>query len=260
MGRALAGVSLGALARPRPAAWEPLPAAETPAWAAMLSAAPWLRAAPVASDPSTELSAIAVTADVDEARRWLAVRTSGGWAVSDPLEPREAQGMTSWDRVETGARLLGAPDAIVARASAYGAGAGTARLVVLRRDGDRLAEQGHLPLGAVRTWRSDQVPSEPVFEPLRNSDPAAPPSLVAWRVLHEVAPGGAAGCLRVTRVRAELARVAFDFQPIARRRPVALAPEAAPASLRFETLADARGLRRLTADGLVPVMSCDAAP
>ena len=254
MGRPLGGAVLGVAPRARLGRWESLPhAAEAPDWLGVASSVPWLRSEPV--DAPAELSAIAVTADVDERRRWLAVRSHGAWAISDPIEPGgpdDARRMTSWDAVETGARLLAEPGTLVAWSSDFHAsgetGGGAAHLVVLGVDRDRLRERGRLAVGTLRVWRSDLAPVDPVAERRRGAPPG-PLHWVAWRLLHAVAPVGAPGCVRVTRQRADVAHVTYDFQALPARPLVPFEPASLPASLRFGPLADPRGDHALTAEG-----------
>lgn len=254
MGRPLGGVALGTAPTARVGAWQSLPPmTDAPVWLGVASSVPWLRAEPVSAPP--ELSAMAVTVDADERRRWLAVRSHGSWAISDALEADDAageRGMVSWDAVESGARLLATPATLVAWASDFHtsalSGAGAAHLVALRVDGERLREQGRLTLGAVRVWRSDAAPVDPVAE-RRRAAPPGPLHWVAWRLLHDVAPVGPPGCVRVTRTRADVAHVTYDFQALPGRPVVAFEPESLPASLRFGTLPDPRGDQTLGAAG-----------
>lgn len=188
-GRAREGVVLPGRFTPRPGAWAALVAVEAPPpWLATFAAAPWLRATPVASPP--DRPATAITVDLEETRRWLAVRGPAGWAFGVPLERPAADGMTSWDGVEPG------PEGTLrAWSSDFGHGEGTARVHLVREERGRLVEQARAVVGRVRAaWSGDRR--------------------TAQRVRWELVRAPADECTRLRVQRADTAVVTRDFQPI----------------------------------------------
>lgn len=244
-GRVRDGVVLEALSRPRPAAWAPVALLEgLPSWVPLLSSTPWLRAVPVTS-PTGE-GAVSVTTDREESRRWLGVHTAAGWAFTEALDRPSADGLTSWDGVEPAPGRLGTPEGtFLAWSSDYGDGRGTARVQLLRLEGERLVAVGDAPLGAVRAWWSADAPVDPVAERLGPRAPDVGPHRVAWRAWWSLAGGGVPGCIRLEASRADVSHVTPAFQAIAAHPVVPMDPTALPEAVTLGPLPTGAEVDRL---------------
>jgi hypothetical protein len=241
--------------------WSPLAAVDAaPPWLALSAAVPWLRVAPVAS--TAEGPAIALTVDAEETRRWLAVRAPSGWLFGDALDRPAPDGMTSWDRVEPAAALLGDAATLLAWSSDHGDGRGAAHLRVLRPDGERLVERAALVVGRARAFWNDEAPEDPVTArivrpgPADAAAPAGPRHRVVWRARLELSAAGAPGCVRARRALADVAHTTRDFRPLADRPRAPFDPAALPASIALGELAATTGVHVLADSGFANAARC----